>query len=270
MAEEESKSSANIKPMHILLVFAAISVLAIFTGYGYSATTITANVIKVPYDVQVPYDAKENYDVQEPYTETVCNNIQVPYSDKECESKPLVYSIEDFVIASSVCNEREEICHQSYPIIGCTDKTVYCIDRTVTCSLKLNNLDDERGSWTINFNFLKVGSSSVDATDTASMWLYPHTSNTFVGRGRITTKELFDTSYTCKYSVPNKATKQVCRDVTKYRTVQDCKDVTKYRTVTKERTITKHRREIKQREETQMETVKKYPQIAAFIDNILH
>ena len=92
-------------------------------------------------EIEVPYETQEEYTKTEYYTETV------PYTDQECKNKDLIYSITDFKIDSSKCNQQEEVCHKSYPILGCTDKTVYCVDRTVLCSLTLNNLDDERGNW---------------------------------------------------------------------------------------------------------------------------
>ncbi len=181
-------------------------------------------------DVEVPYETTEEFIKTEYYTETV------PYTDQECTDKKLIYSITDFVRDYSTCNEKEEVCHQSYPIIGCTDKTVYCVDRRVSCSLTVNNLDDEEGTWDITFKFFVRGSDSTAATDSTSGWLYPRTSETFTGVGRITSKELLDTSYTCSYYVADEPTKQVCRDVIKYKEVQKSREVTAYRPVTKYRT----------------------------------
>ncbi|MCK4551262.1 MAG: hypothetical protein KAT91_04865, partial [Candidatus Aenigmarchaeota archaeon] len=158
-------------------------------------------------EIQVPYETQEEYLKTEYYTETV------PYTDIECQTKNLVYSITNFVMTSSKCNKQEEVCHKSYPVLGCVDKTVYCVDRTVSCSITINNMDDERGSWTIDFTFFKVGSNSVEKTDSVSEWLYPKTTETVFGAGRIKTKELLETTYTCRYSVSNEPTKQVCRDV---------------------------------------------------------
>jgi hypothetical protein len=200
------------------------------TGSDQKTTTTEQNVVNNCRDVQVPYETQEEYAKTEYYTETV------PYTDRECEQKTLVYSITDFTLGASVCNEQEEVCHQSYPILGCVDKTLYCVDRTVSCYLKINNLDDERGSWTIKFDFMKSGSSSVEATDTSSNWLYPHSSGTIGGSGKITTKELLDTAYTCRYSVTNEPTKEICRDVIKYKDVQKERQVTAYKPVTKYRT----------------------------------
>jgi len=168
-------------------------------------------------DVQTPYDYVEEYQESEPYT------------DQECESKTLVYSITNFVFISSTCNNQLEEC-TNYFLGICTDKIVYCTDRTLVCSVDINNLDDERGSWTIKFNFYKQSDNSVGATDSPSTWLYPHTTETITGTGRITTKELYDTPYSCSYSAVNEPTKQVCRDVIKYHDVTKTRTVTRYKT----------------------------------------
>jgi hypothetical protein len=168
-------------------------------------------------DIQVPYDDIEYYTESEPYT------------DQQCDNKLVVYSITDFNFVSSICNSKIEEC-TNYVLGFCTSKNVYCTNRIVTCSLKVNNLDDERASWTINFNFMKSGTSNIVATTPVSLGLYPHTSDTSSGSGRITIKEAYDTQYTCNYNVPNEPMKQVCHDVIKYRDVQKQRTVTKYRT----------------------------------------
>ena len=121
---------------------------------------VLASISETPQceDVKVPYEEQEEYLKTEYYTETV------PYTDQECETQKLIYSIEDFKIKYPICNKQEEVCHQSYPLLGCTDKTVYCVDRTVTCTLELNNHDDENGQWKIQFNYMKYNTQAVEAT----------------------------------------------------------------------------------------------------------
>lgn len=195
-----------------------ITVTFLILGVFLISGCITGQITRLNCkDVQVPYDYVEEYQ------ETV------PYTDRECETKILVYSITDFVFGSSICNNRVEEC-RDYILGICISKIAYCTDRTVTCSLKVNNLDDERGNWVIDFKFFKADSNSIDTIDTVSTWLYPHTSGIVTGRGKIISKELFDTSYTCSYSISNEPTKEVCREVIKYKEVTKTRTVTRYRT----------------------------------------
>ncbi len=223
-----------MRPNYHIFIIVVIAII-FASGCSDSQASRTGHSISssVPQckDVKVPYESQEEYLKTEYYTETV------PYTDQECEAKKLVYSVTNFMNIPSVCNKQEEVCHKSYPILGCTDKTVYCVDRSVYCSLNLNNLDDERGTWSFKFDFFKRGSNSVDATGkNTNKWLYPHTSETIYGIGRITKKELLTTTYTCRYYVTNEPTKQICRDVIKYRDIKKERQVTAYRPVTKYRT----------------------------------
>ncbi|MBI2675409.1 MAG: hypothetical protein HYX24_03055 [Candidatus Aenigmarchaeota archaeon] len=182
-------------------------------------------------DAQVPYQEQEEYTKTEYYSETV------PYTDRECESKKLVYSITDFAIKSQICNKKIEECIKYLPIIGtCTEKINYCIDRQVVCSVKVNNFDDEPGTWTVRFDFYKDGSNNIIGSDTRNIFVYPHDTTEAGGLTSITEKELLTTTYTCTRVVTVEPTKQVCRDVTKYKQVQKEKQVTAYRPVTKYRT----------------------------------
>lgn len=239
MPKTRKNASSRNKLLYAVVGVIAIVILIMFvSSFTSSSFTSTGRVTQSTCrDVQESYQDCGN--VQVPYTEQQCNSV--PYTDTQCDNTVLVYSITDFTFVSSICNNQNEVCHQSYPVIGCVDKTVYCTDRTVTCSLKVNNLDTARGSWTINFNFYQSGSNTIEATDSESIWLYPQTSGTVTGTGRITTTEFKNASYTCSYSMQNEPTKSVCHDVIKYR--QECQDVTKYRTeyqcATNYRTVTK-------------------------------
>ncbi len=197
------------------------------TQTGNVLNTESASKTPVCRTVQTPYESQEEYMKTEYYTETV------PYTDRVCETKNLIYSITDFTLMANVCDKKIEEC-TDYTFGICTSKTTYCIGRSVACSLILNNLDDESGSWTIGFKFFKQGSTSIDATDTVSKQLYPRASEKIIGgTDQITTKDPLNTLYTCTYQVTQTPTKQVCRDVIKYKDVQKERQVTAYRPVTK-------------------------------------
>ena len=142
MVKSKSEKSKNTT---FIVGGVVVIVIALFVYSWSQGITESSTELQKPNcrDVQVPYESQEEYVKTEYYTETV------PYTDQECEYKDLVHSITDFTFVSSVCNKQEEVCHKSYPVIGCVDKTTYCVDRTITCSVKLDNYDDERGSWDI-------------------------------------------------------------------------------------------------------------------------
>lgn len=174
-----------------------------------------------------PYQEQEAYTKTEYYTETV------PYTAQECQAKKLGYSVTDFTLVSNTCNQKLEEC-TDYTLGFCTSKIKYCVDRTVVCSLRFNNLDTEtRGIWEVRIDFKKSGSSNVADSDNGNLAVYPSDSGTYSFTGRITTKEPYEQSYTCDYHVLTEATKQICRDVIKYREVQRSREVTAYRPVTK-------------------------------------
>ncbi|MFA5797345.1 MAG: hypothetical protein WC916_04895 [Candidatus Woesearchaeota archaeon] len=214
---------------NIIIILALFLITFFISGCTSGGTEQTT---KTPQcrDVQTSYESQEEYAKTEYYTETV------PYTDQECEQKTLVYSVTNFIVESSVCNTQEEVCHKSYPVIGCTDKTVYCVDRDVICTLSLNNLDTERGSWTYTFSFFKLETNRVLTTATVSDWLYPQTSRTIRATGKITSKDEINTRYSCSYAATYEPTKQICRDVIKYKDVQKERQVTAYRPVTKYKT----------------------------------
>ncbi|MFQ6121031.1 MAG: hypothetical protein ACE5KE_14245 [Methanosarcinales archaeon] len=169
-------------------------------------------------EVQVPYEDIEYY------TETV------PYTDQECETKTLVYSITDFKVTGS-CVDYDERC-KKYILGICVEKEEFCVERKTTCSLNLNNLDDERGTWVIRFTL--YGDGSVMEKESVSKFLYPQTSGnvqktfTLIGEEKCNKNQ-----YSCSYGATNEPTKQICRDVIKYKEVQKSRTVTRYRTETR-------------------------------------
>lgn len=232
----KTKPKNDVGVIPILLAAAIITFLMVGYVDGRTSTkenSLTGKIIAAfddCKDVQVPYEEQEAYMKTEYYTETI------PYTDTECESKKLVYSITDFKMVGNDCLNQVDECNKYFLGI-CTSKTTYCTKREIICSLMLNNLDNERGSWNIKFDFYKVGGSAPVATETVTEWLYPETSESVLGgTDEIITKEPVDTAYTCRYRITQEPTKQVCRDVIKYRDVQKERQVTAYRPVTKYRT----------------------------------
>ena len=204
---------------YIIIAIVVIVALGIF--FLFIQPSLTGNVVndggaKNCREVQEPYDYLEEYQETVPYTDTVC------------DSKVLVYNRGSFDLVSSVCNQKVEEC-QNYVLGICTSKIIYCTDRTITCSLEINNLDDESGVWQVDFNFFKSGSNNVEATASQSRGLDPHASGKAIGQGKITSKELYDTTYTCSYSISREPTKQVCRDVTQYKEVTKTRTIVRYR-----------------------------------------
>lgn len=184
-------------------------------------------------NVQVPYEEQEEYLKTEYYTETI------PYTDKECETKDLPYSVDNTAFDYNTCNQQEDLCIEYFLGI-CTEKKTYCIDRSASCSLDLRNLDgEESGTWTIKHLFLEQGTSNVIKTSESSIYLYPQTSKRVSGQIRITSQgETGDANKnigSCNYQVLRVPTKQVCRDVIKYKDIQKERQVTAYRPVIKYR-----------------------------------
>jgi len=184
-------------------------------------------------NVQVPYESQEEYIKTEYYTESV------PYTDTECENKNIAYSIDNFRLVANNCNKEQDVCNKYFLGI-CSDKTTFCVDRTISCSLELRNLDsEERGAWTVRFNFYEVGTNNILKSSDPSNLVYAQTTNSFTGSARIISEGVdgdANKQLSCTYYVQNIPTKQVCKDVIRYKEVQRERQVTAYRPVTKYRT----------------------------------
>ncbi len=195
----------------IIIIF----ILIVFTG--------RVGIFVTPNCQQVPYEEQEEYMETEYYTESV------PYTDQECENKQLVYSITNFENTGN-CIDYDERC-KDYFLGLCTEKEQYCVQKKVTSSLNLKNLDSERGNWVIQFSYSLDG--QLISTENMAKSLYPQESGStgvlWTINGEVNNKK--DDRYS--YQVINEPTKQVCRDVIKYREVQRERQVTAYRPVTK-------------------------------------
>jgi hypothetical protein len=225
MSKDNKKKSNSLQN---ILIIGGIIILAIVAIVAFTNNSSTGNAIsnlnseKVCKEVQVPYDYIEEYQ------ETV------PYTDTECETKNLAYNVENFVMDYNTCNEYQDICNK-YILGICSDKTTFCVDKSVSCSLDLRNLDtEEQGSWTIRFSFYETGTTNliIDSKDVIQ-FLYPQTTKTFTGISRIQSEGVdgdANKQITCSYIRETIPTKQICKDVTKYKEVTKTRTVTRYRT----------------------------------------
>ncbi|MFT4308989.1 MAG: hypothetical protein ACMXYL_00705 [Candidatus Woesearchaeota archaeon] len=231
--DTDSKNNARQHTwVWILIILSALAIIFLLSisniGYLYS-TNINDPICRY---VQIPYEAQESYLRTEYYVESV------PYTHSECEEKDIPYSIESFRFLSNNCNQVQEICNKFFLGI-CTEKTTFCIDRTVSCTLDLTNLDsEERGYFTVRFNFFEQGSNNYIKHSDDSRLVYAQTRSSFSGSVRIISEgEDGDANkqLSCNHVLLRKPTKTVCRDVIQYRDVQRERQVTAYRPITKYR-----------------------------------
>ena len=235
--EEHTKSR---KPFGI--AFVIIVVLAVgFVIAGFS--------IKVPYTVEVgkevqePYEAQEPYEVQEPYEAVEYYYETEPYTDRECESKKLSYkSTIDEVNRITRCTKDHQEC-QNYFLGVCTEWKTICDEYTQDCRFSVTNLDSESGSWRYKWS-TKCVSPGCKCIDTRNL-----NQEYSIGLVEPTeTKEAWaqivykpEHNQYCYATITYIPTKQVCRDVTKYKEVQKTRTVTKYQTKIQKETVTKYR-----------------------------
>lgn len=238
-ATSSSEKSKGKWGVFLVVVAVAVLIFAVFViriGNGGGVTGNAVNTVNsaVPNepkcrDVQVPYETQEAYEKTEYYTESV------PYTDNVCDTKKLIYSITNFDVTGG-CTDYDERC-VDYILGICTEKVKYCIYKSITCSLNLNNLDDENGRWGVKFQLYQE--SSIADTKTVTPYLYPQTTQIVSYTFTLTGEEKADKTYSCNYQVVDEPTKQVCRDVIKYKDVQRSRQVTAYKPVTKYKTETK-------------------------------
>ncbi|MFH1433070.1 MAG: hypothetical protein ABIG84_07695 [archaeon] len=187
-----------------IILFSIILIATVFLSGCSGPTSTTGQSIFSTTkceDVKVSYEEQEEYLKTEYYTETV------PYTDTECENKPLVYKKE-----KGSCQQRQS------GLLGFGDQPA-------EYSCTITNLDSEGGTFSMRIGF-NVGSQQLDTTE--SRYIYPQSSETFSYR--------YDTKMNGCFCIENVPTKQVCRDVIKYKEVQKERQVTAYRPVTKYKT----------------------------------
>lgn len=173
-------------------------------------------------NVEVPYEEEETY------------YESVPYTDRECESEYLTYSATNDRWLDSGCNDYDNICHE-YNFFGfCIDEETFCVDRTLSYAVDMNNLDDKGGTFSAEIGFRKSQGGSVFDSEIVDEYLYAQTTETFEYTKRITSDSPSgDANYEGwygYYQIKSIPTKQVCRDVIKYKDVERTRIVTKYKT----------------------------------------
>lgn len=178
---------------------------------------------KICRDIQVPYDYLEQY------SETV------PYTDRVCESKNLPYSTDGFVQMPK--NECTATGCKDPILFGMICTNNFCTDRTVSCSLGVKNLDsEESGVFGTTFWFSQVGTDNTIKMEYVSESIYPQTQKTVTATTKIQSSGVdgdANKDITCSGQITTIPTKQVCRDVIKYKEVTKTRTVTRYRTENK-------------------------------------
>lgn len=231
-------ASRNLTPI-LFLGMIGIGILIMVIGSYMTGSFVSVTPTGGCREVQESYEDCGN--VQVPYTEQQCDSI--PYTDKECELKELTYkSSIDEIQRNVVCIEDHQEC-QKYVLGICTDWKTICDKYKETCSFDVTNLDTERGTWYFTWyrscRAAQPDCMLTEPTEIYSSSLYLDPTETKDTTATITYNA--DGQEFCYALFSSTPTKQVCRDVIKYR--QECKDITKYRTEyrceTKYRTITK-------------------------------
>lgn len=176
----------------IIIIVAGIS-LIILILFLMGTISITGDAVSIKF--------KNCHDVSVPYQEIESYTETIPYTDQECEAKPLVYKIE-----GGLCNNK----NNGFLGFGRSNAQYSC---TIT------NLDDVGGVFYVNIGFNVQGQP---LSEDQSRFLYPQSSQTFSIERDADVQNCF-----CKEQAP---TKQVCRDVIKYKDVQKTRTITKYKT----------------------------------------
>lgn len=174
-------------------------------------------------EIQVPYDAQESYTEQEPYAEEVC------------EYKELIYRVDDieyYPFNNGGCYATEEDCIDYNWYGGCSEKVEYCVGKNTQCSVTVNNLDNEKGYWSFDFNIREVGGGEIVDTLNAGYTIIPQNGQDFWVTESFEGREDADKDYYCTVDNINVPQKQECETVTKYEPVTKTRTVTKYRTET--------------------------------------
>jgi hypothetical protein len=232
---KQSNSKKYILPI-IIVILLVIGVVAV----------VGLNVVKTPYNT------KEEYIEKEPYTDRVCKDVSVPYQDveyytesepyqdRECESKQLTYkSTADQIIRSITCTKSHQECANTFII--CTQWETVCDEYTQDCRFGITNLDSETGTWTYKWSSQCQHSGCNDISSSNLNTVYglqvePTESKDAFAQ----TVYKADQEQYCYVSIIDIPTKQVCRDVTKYKNVQKSRSVTKYKTEQQCEDVTKY------------------------------
>jgi hypothetical protein len=198
MGKKESKKTNNLL-IGILIVIGIALITIIITNSTSGTGKVTynpqnENPEQQNSNQQTCKDVQIPYDYLEEYSETV------PYTDKECEQQRLVYKRDE-----GTCLQRKD--------------NFFSADEPAKYDCTMTNLDTEGGVFSIRIGF-NVNGQQLE--ETQSRYIYPQSSEKF-------TIERDATITSCYCIEENTPTKQVCRDVTKYRDVIKTRTVTRYR-----------------------------------------
>ena len=236
---KEIKKSSNAPPIIIvslLIVIAVIVVIALTNSNGSMTGKVVSDSSSGQQDTQTSQNCR---DVQVPYEKQVTDSKTVQYTEQECETKQLSYRSSDEgdqMKREVVCIEDHKECKESHENfwgnIVCDREETICDEYRETASFEITNLDNERGSWSFEWrascranqplcninNFEKLAEYGllIDPTETKSSSY----SITYDTKGQ---KFL----YVYFTYIP---TKQICRDITKYKEVPETKTIIEYKT----------------------------------------
>lgn len=215
MEKEKKKTEISTQDWKtpVIVIGIIVGVALIILGVILSNSNLTGNVVNEGYqNSQAENNYQDNqisdsmfgrncrqeqvpYEEQENYYETV------PYTDQECENKQLVYKKDTGSCTDWVDNWFSENTPAKY---SCT----------------ITNLDSEGGVFSLDLGF-NIGSEQLK--ETQSKYVYPQSSETFY----VERDSAIDGCFCNEASIP---TKQVCRDVIKYKDIARTRTVTKYKT----------------------------------------
>jgi len=181
---EKTKNYSGLIALGIILSLVAI--IYLYSSYSNSYVGSSSNQ---DYSKNSIVNQIRCEDVEVEYTETV------PYTDQECTYPSLKYKRE-----TGSCLQRED--------------NFFSDDVPSKYSCTITNLDDTPAQFSLKIGFNIAGGK---LEETQTKLIYPDSSQTFT----IERDAEIDSCFCVEINVP---TKQVCRDVIKYR------EVTKYRT----------------------------------------
>ncbi len=218
MAEEKEKTET---PKHdwqtpVVVISAIVGVTLIIVAIILSSSNLTGNAVNdnsynFPENAQgdsqnsqtggSPISKKNCRQEQVPYEEQETYYETVPYTDQECEDKQLIYKKDN-----GACTDWED--------------NWFSENTPAKYSCMITNLDSEGGNFALEIGF-NVGSEQLK--ETQSKYIYPQSSETFY----VQRDSAIDSCFCKEASIP---TKQVCRDVIKYKDIARTRTVTKYKT----------------------------------------
>lgn len=217
MVEKENQKSSLLKIgffLSLLVVIIAFFLIAFLDKGVFGGGNAIAEKC---YDKNVSYI--NQIQRTEYYTETV------PYSEEKCEDKEYSYNFGAINTYFNGCTQEEERC-TNYVLGICTDKITYCVEKKIGCKITINNVDNEKGYWSFDFNVYSSGGLSSRSfiglveTNMRGATIYSQSSQEFQILSTFTGEMNAGNNYYCKVENLNAPKKQVCETITKYKDVQ--------------------------------------------------